>query len=320
MWTFNPILKSVIWGGEKIIPFKNLDDDKKTVGESWEISGVEGSESVVKDGTDAGLTISQLIDKYGDSLLGKKNHKRFGNRFPILIKFIDAYQDLSVQVHPNDEIARKHGYDQGKNEMWFILEAQEDAKIINGFKRPVNPEEYSSLIKDGKLIDVLNFHNIKPGEAYFIPAGRVHGIGKGSFLAEIQQTSDITFRLYDYNRKDKDGKERQLHIEEAFEAINFNDTNGEAKEYHQMIDIPVNLFTTPHFTTNLLKISNKVMRDYSEWDTFVILIGIKGSAKISAHNTSRTLKAGESMLIPASCRNIVIYPEESFEALETYIK
>ena len=320
MWSFKPILKSVIWGGEKIIPFKKLDEGQSSVGESWEISGVEGSESIVAEGEDEGLTLSELIDKYGDSLLGKKNFKRFGNRFPILVKFIDAKHDLSVQVHPDDEVAKGRGFPHGKNEMWYILEAAEGAQIANGFKENVSPEDYEGLIESGKITDVLKFHKIKRGDAYYIPAGRVHAIGKGSFLAEIQQTSDLTYRLYDYKRKDKEGKERALHVKEAYDAINFNDTHGEAVDYQSCFDFPVNLVTTSFFTTNLLKVRNEVMRDYSEWDTFVIMTCVKGEAEIKTKNKSSKLHAGESLLVPASCKSLIISPEKEFEGLETYIK
>lgn len=320
MWTFNPILKSVIWGGDKIAPYKGLSTDKENIGESWEISGVEGSESIVADGPDKGLTLTQLIDKYGGRLLGERNYKKYGDVFPLLIKFIDARQDLSVQVHPSDELAAKRGAKFGKTEMWYVLGAEKGARLANGFNRQVNPEEYKSLVETGAIMDVLNFNTIKPGETYFIPAGRVHAIGKGSFVAEIQESSDITYRLYDYKRKDKDGKERRLHTEEAFDAINFSDTEGKAVDYVVHRDIPVNLVTSPFFTANLWQIDHEVMRDYSEWDTFVAIICTKGKAEISAADHIETLKAGMTVLIPASCKKLTIVPDGIFEALETFIK
>lgn len=320
MWTFNPIFKTIIWGGEKIAPFKGIKTEQTSIGESWEISGVEGSESVVADGADAGLTLTQLLERYGAKLLGEKNYRKYGNTFPLLIKFIDACQDLSVQVHPTDELARERGAKFGKTEMWYVLGAENGARLANGFNRKVNPSEYEKLVETGEIMDVLNFNNIKPGDTFFIPAGRVHAIGKGAFVAEIQETSDITYRLYDYKRKDKDGNERQLHTKEAFEAINFDDTEGKPVEYNMIRDIPVNLVTTPFFTTNVWQIDHEVMRDYSEWDTFVAIICTKGSATITTDTDSKHVKEGMSILIPASCKKLTIVPDKVFEALETYIK
>ncbi len=320
MWTFNPIFKTIIWGGDKIAPFKGEVTDQVNIGESWEISGVEGSESVVAAGPDAGLTLSQLLKRYGATLLGKKNYQKYGDTFPLLIKFIDARQDLSVQVHPTDELARERGGKFGKTEMWYVLGADKDARLANGFNREVKPEEYARLVETGEIMDVLNFNKIKPGEVYFIPAGRVHAIGAGCFVAEIQETSDITYRLYDYKRKDKDGNERQLHTEEAFAAINFIDTDGRPVDYDIHPDIPVNVVTSPFFTTNIWKTDHKVMRDYSEWDTFVAIICTKGAATLTTDDDTLHVKPGTSVLIPASCKSLVIEPEGEFEALETYIK
>lgn len=320
MWTFNPIFKTIIWGGEKIAPYKSVETDQRNIGESWEISGVEGSESIVADGPDAGLTLTQLLERYGAKLLGEKNYKKYGNTFPLLIKFIDACQDLSVQVHPTDELARERGSKFGKTEMWYVLGAEKDAVLANGFNRNVDPDEYEKLVETGEIMDVLNFNAIKPGDTFFIPAGRVHAIGKGAFVAEIQETSDITYRLYDYKRKDKDGNERQLHTKEAFDAINFNDTEGKPVDYKLLRDIPVNLVTSPFFTTNLWQIDHEVMRDYSEWDTFIAIICTKGSATITTDNETKHVKEGTSVLIPASCKKLTIFPDKVFEALETYIK
>ena len=320
MWIFNPILKSLIWGGEKIAPYKGIETEQHNIGESWEISGVEGSESIVAEGPDKGLTLSSLLHKYGASLLGKKNYEKYGDNFPLLIKFIDACQDLSVQVHPDDDLARKRGSQFGKTEMWYVLGAEKDAVLANGFNREVKPEEYEGLVESGEIMDVLNFNPIKAGDVFYIPAGRVHAIGKGAFVAEIQETSDITYRLYDYKRKDANGNERELHTKEAFEAINFNDTEGRAVEYSVHPDLPINLVTSPFFTTNLWKIDHEVMRDYSEWDTFVAIICTKGAAELTTDGESMRIKEGMSVLIPASCSGLVIKPEGVFEALETYIK
>ncbi|MBD5358420.1 MAG: mannose-6-phosphate isomerase [Bacteroides sp.] len=320
MWTFNPIFKPVVWGGNKISAYKGIETNLDNIGESWELSGVTGSESVVSDGPDKGMTITELIRRDGISLLGKKNHQKFGDTFPLLIKFIDANADLSVQVHPSDELAQKRGIKYGKTEMWYVVEADHGARLANGFNRPIDDSEYVHLIETGEIMEVLNFNNVKQGDVFYIPAGRVHAIGTGCFIVEIQQTSDTTYRLYDYHRKDKDGNERQLHTEEAFDAINFNDTEGKALEYTLRRDLPVNLVASPFFTTNVYQIDHEVMRDYSEWDTFVVIICIWGAATVTASGESVHIKTGQTILIPASCKSVIVSPEGVFEALETFIK
>lgn len=320
MWTFNPIFKTIIWGGDKIAAFKSVATEQKNIGESWELSGVAGSESVVADGPDKGMAITELIKRDGAALLGKKNFQKYGDSFPLLIKFIDANDDLSVQVHPTDELAQQRGSKFGKTEMWYVVGADKDARLANGFNRVVDPSEYEGLVESGRIMDALNFNGVKPGDVFYIPAGRVHAIGKGCFVAEIQETSDITYRLYDYKRKDKDGNERELHTKEAFEAINFNDTEGRAVDFTLRSDLPVNLVTSPFFTTNLYQIDHEVMRDYSEWDTFVVIICTKGSAVITSAAGFVELTKGHTVLIPASCRSVTIIPNGVFEALETFIK
>ncbi len=319
MWTFNPIFKTTIWGGEKIAPFKGVTTDQHNIGESWELSGVAGSESIVASGPDAGLSLPQLISKYGAALLGEKNFSRFGNRFPLLIKFIDAREDLSVQVHPDDAMARKYGEQNGKTEMWYVLESDKGAVLANGFNREVDSGEYESLIESGEIEKVLNFNQIAPGDTYFIPARRVHAIGKGAFVAEIQQTSDATYRLYDYHRKDKEGKERELHTELAKEAVNFQDTDGKKVEYQPKMNFPVNLANTPFFTTNLMIADHEVLRDYREKDTFVVIIATEGAASLSCGGSTLDVAAGTTVLIPASALGVSIAPKGTFTFLETYI-
>ena len=199
---FEPILKQTLWGGDKIIPFKHLNENLPNVGESWEISAVEGSESVVANGADKGLTLPEMVRKYKEELVGEANYMRFGNKFPLLIKFIDAKLDLSIQVHPNDELARKRHNSFGKNEMWYVIAADKGAKLISGFAEQITPKEYKERVYNGTFAEVLQTCEIKPGDVFYVPAGRVHGIGAGSFIAEIQQTSDVTYRIFDYNRKD----------------------------------------------------------------------------------------------------------------------
>lgn len=319
MWIFNPIFKQTIWGGNRLFRFKHMDSGLENVGESWELSGVAGSESTVADGPDVGLTLPQLIDRYGASLMGSRNFEKYGNRFPLLIKFIDACDDLSVQVHPDDAMARKQGEPNGKSEMWYVLEADKGARLANGFRNPVDPADYDSLLATGKIEETLNFMNIKPGEVYFIPAGRVHAISRGSFVVEIQQTSDATYRIYDYHRKDKNGNERQLHTELAREAVDFNDTDGNAVKYNAIDNIPVNLIRTQFFTTNILNADSPLTRDYGETDSFIALICVDGSGTIKCGDERRELHQGMTLLIPASAKTLEIIPTPRISLLETYL-
>lgn len=324
MWIFNPILKTTIWGGSRIIPFKQLNpadhENPDSIGESWEISGVEGSESVVADGPESCQTLTQLIETYGETLLGHRNYIKYGSRFPLLVKFIDACRDLSVQVHPDDDLARERGHANGKNEMWYVLHADKGARLANGFAEPVDPSEYDHLVSSGEIEQKLRYNAISEGEVYYIPAGRVHAIGAGSFILEIQQTSDVTYRLYDYRRKDANGRERELHTDLAFDAIRFDDTEGKAEEYTNLADLPVNMVSSPYFTANLLNITRPLLRDYSEWDTFVCIVAIEGKAEIRCGDRHTILPAGHTILIPASAQGIHIIPDNLFRAVETYIR
>lgn len=321
MWQFEDILKPTIWGGNSISGLKGHKSDVDGIGESWELSGVEGSLSVVADGPDKNLTLRDLVEKYGARMMGQRNFSRYGYDFPILIKFIDAKDNLSIQVHPDDEVAKKHGNSVGKTEMWYVIHTEPGSSLINGFKEPVNPDDFDKLVDGTGIIDVCRNIPVKPGDVFLIPAGRIHSIGKGILLAEIQQTSDLTYRIFDYHRKDKDGKERQLHTDLAREAIDFNDVNGEKIRHNDVKNIPVNLVSTLHFTTNLLNLNAGMIRDYSEWDTFVVLICTDGAATIEEGTDKRHLSRGHTVLIPASSKGISILPDpEGFSALEVYLK
>lgn len=326
MWTFEPILKPTIWGGERIAAFKGVPCSRRDIGESWELSSVDGSLSVVDSGPDMGLTLPELIERYGAGLMGGRNFKKFGCRFPLLIKFIDANDDLSIQVHPNEHLALKGGHDNGKTEMWYVVDTRPGARVANGFRQPVDPSDYRRLVDSGEILDYLNFIDVRTADVLYIPAGRVHAIGRGTFVVEIQETSDVTYRIYDYHRKDSDGNERALNTDLAFEAIRFDDTDGSPIGYTHRPDIPVNLVTSPYFTTNLLDIDQEIMRDYSEWDTFVVLVATAGAALITSRyagdETPRTIRlnAGHSVLIPASAKGVSISPEPTFTAIETYLK
>lgn len=318
---FESILKQTLWGGAKIIPFKHLNEALSNVGESWEISAVEGSESIIANGTDKGLTLPEMVRKYKEDLVGEANYARFGSKFPLLIKFIDAEQDLSIQVHPGDELAKKRHNSFGKNEMWYVIAADEGAKLISGFSEQINPKEYKDRVHNGTFADVLQTCAIKPGDVFYVPAGRVHGIGAGAFVAEIQQTSDITYRIFDYNRKDKEGKSRELHTGQAMDAINFADVQDDFRtEYGQVPNEPVEIVASPYFTTSVYDMTEEITCDYSELDSFVIFICVEGSCNIIDNEKNEiSLQAGETILLPAAIQEVTIIPQSSVKLIETYV-
>lgn len=319
---FEPILKQTLWGGDKIIPFKHLNETLPNVGESWEVSAVEGSESVVANGTDKGYTLPEMVRKYKEELVGEANYARFGNKFPLLIKFIDAKLDLSIQVHPGDELAKKRHNSFGKNEMWYVIVADKGAKLISGFAEEITPKEYKDRVHNGTFAEVLQTCAIEPGDVFYVPAGRVHGIGAGAFVAEIQQTSDITYRIFDYNRKDKDGKSRELHTSQAMDAINFSDVQDDFRtEYERVQNEPVEMVASPYFTTSVYDMTEEITCDYSELDSFVIFICVEGSCRLTDDNQNEiTLRAGETVLLPAAVQEVTIVPEgQRVKLLETYV-
>ena len=319
---FEPILKQTLWGGDKIIPFKHLNETLPNVGESWEVSAVEGSESVVANGADKGYTLPEMVRKYKDELVGEANYARFGNKFPLLIKFIDAKLDLSIQVHPDDELAKKRHNSFGKNEMWYVIAADKGAKLISGFSEQITPKEYKDRVHNGTFAEVLQTCAIEPGDVFYVPAGRVHGIGAGAFVAEIQQTSDITYRIFDYNRKDKDGKSRELHTSQAMDAINFTDGQDDFRtEYDRIQNEPVEMVASPYFTTSVYDMTEEITCDYSELDSFVIFICVEGACRLTDDNRNEiTMCAGETVLLPASTQEVTIVPEgERVKLLETYV-
>ena len=319
---FEPILKQTLWGGDKIIPFKHLDETLPNVGESWEVSAVEGSESVVANGADKGYTLPEMVRKYKDELVGEANYARFGSKFPLLIKFIDAKLDLSIQVHPGDELAKKRHNSFGKNEMWYVIAADKGAKLISGFSEEITPKEYKDRVHNGTFAEVLQTCTIEPGDVFYVPAGRVHGIGAGAFVAEIQQTSDITYRIFDYNRKDKDGKSRDLHTSQAMDAINFSDVQDDFRtEYERIQNEPVEMVASPYFTTSVYDMTEEITCDYSELDSFVIFICVEGSCRLTDDNQNEiTLRAGETVLLPAAVQEVTIVPEGGrVKLLETYV-
>ena len=315
---FEPLLKSTIWGGNKIIAFKHLDIKQEKVGESWEISGVPGNESIVADGEMKGKKLNEVVAELKENFLGAENYKRFGNEFPLLIKFIDANTDLSIQVHPNDEIAKKQGKERGKTEMWYIMDSDKDAKLYSGLKKQITPEQYKAMVEDDTITDALAQYEVKEDDCFFLPAGRIHAIGTGCFVAEIQQTSDVTYRIYDFKRKDKDGNYRQLHTKEAAECIDYTVQADNRQHYTPMKNEGVGMVKCPYFTTAVYDLDEPMTLDYSELDSFVILIGLKGKAKITDNEGNEiTLQGGESIVVPASTQTLKV--EGTLKFLETYV-
>lgn len=315
---FNALLKQTLWGGDKIIPFKHLSDKLENVGESWEISGVKGNETLVAEGEFAGQSLNDVVIALKADLVGKANYERFGNEFPLLIKFIDARQDLSIQVHPTDEIAQKQGKDRGKTEMWYIMDSDPDAKLYSGLKKEITPEQYKEMVENDTICDALAQYAVKEGDCFFLPAGRIHAIGTGCFLAEIQQTSDVTYRIYDFKRKDKDGNYRQLHTKEAAECIDYTVLSNYRQEYKPVKNQGVSIVRCPYFCTAVYDLDEPMTLDYSELDSFVILIGLKGQATVTDNEGNTiTLKGGESIVVPASTQTLKV--EGTLKFLETYV-
>lgn len=316
---FHPILKQTIWGGDKINQLKQISNGQPAVGESWEISAVEGFESEVANGAYRGYTLRSLVRLLKEELVGADNYARFKDNFPLLVKFIDAHDDLSVQVHPDDGLAMQRHHCLGKTEMWYVLGADKDAHLIAGFSQKISPKQYREMVADGSFVDALYSYSVKPGDVYYIPAGRVHSLGKGTMVAEVQETSDITYRIFDYNRRDKNGHLRQLHVAEALDAIDFDDTAGEAKIDYQLDDNePVEVVSSPKFTTSVYRLTDEVTCDYSDLDSFVILICTEGSCQVVMDAAKETICAGETLLLPAATKNVQLLPSPKATLLEVY--
>ena len=318
IFKFKPLLKQTIWGGERIAPFKRLECNMGQVGESWEISGVKGQETVVDGGPYDGLTTNELVATLRDRLLGRDNYLRYGDEFPLLIKFIDAAGDLSVQVHPDDATAMRHGRKRGKTEMWYVMDSEPSATLMVGLKRSITPDEYKALVANGTICDAISRYNVKEGDCFYIPSGRIHSIGAGCFLTEIQQTSDVTYRIYDFKRKDKDGNFRELHTAEAADAIDYQVQESYRTEYDRVKNEPAELVDCPYFRTALYDLDEPMTLDYSELDSFVILIGVCGEGTLTCDDgTSATLSAGHTLLLPATTGIVDVSGKVKF--LETYI-
>lgn len=320
MWKFAPIYKETIWGGCRIAALKGHTSPSPCVGEAWELSSLPMWETVVADGPDKGKTLRELCREYGDEFMGRSVRSRYGDRFPLLVKFIDATADLSVQVHPDDEGARRHGYPNGKNEMWYVVEAEPGARIADGFREPVSPEEFARIVESGDIESRLNYVDVSVGDAYYVPAGSVHALGAGTMVVEVQQTSDTTYRIYDYGRRDNAGAPRPLHAELARDVIDFGRRGGIPIPYVEKEDGVSPIVSTPYFNVSLVMVSEEMRLDFSAVDSFVILVGVAGRCRVRSGKDERALCCGETLLFPASSSGVEIIPEDDFRALEVYVE
>lgn len=320
---FHPQLRETLWGGERIGTFKRgVETSSDRIGESWEISGLRGCESIVAGGTFDGQSLREVIRQEGANLVGRANWSRFGEEFPLLIKFIDARLDLSVQVHPNDQIARERHNAMGKSEMWYVVDALPESRLISGFSRQLTPEKYEEALRKKRIADSLQHHTVQAGDLFYLPAGRVHSIGAGCFIAEIQQSSDITYRVYDFDRRDKDGNLRELHTEWAREALDFRVEEDYRTHYPRQINRPTPLVDTPAFTVDLYHLTEPHEVDLRPLDSFVALLFVEGHGVVTtAEGTEISVEQGESLLLPATCAGLTISPTTpGLKLLASYIR
>lgn len=317
---FKTIFKDKIWGGSKIKDILGKDfSPLPNCGETWEISGVKSDVSIVANGALAGTSLADILSQYQEQLVGKKNYETYGNEFPLLVKFIDANDDLSIQVHPNDELAGKRHQSKGKTEMWYIVQADEGASLISGFNQPLHKDSYLEKFNSGKLDEILNREIAVKGDIFFLPAGRIHTIGKGLLIAEIQQTSDITYRIYDFDRVDDQGNKRELHIEESLDAIDYSFHDEYKTSYPRTKDEVVKAVECPYFTTNVLDATKSTERNYSNLDSFVIHVCVEGECILNYGDGELSVKKGECILIPASLNQVSLNTNSGFTILESFI-
>jgi len=314
---FNPILKEKIWGGQKLKTVLNKVSDLPNIGESWEISDVDGDTSIVSQGKLKGASLKQLIETYKADLIGQKNYKIFGNKFPLLIKFIDAKEDLSIQLHPNDKLAAARHNSFGKTEMWYVMQADDNANLIVGFNQKMTPKTYLEHLEAKTLTEILNFDKVKEGDTYFIEVGRVHAIGAGVMLAEIQQTSDITYRVYDWDRVDEEGNERDLHNDLAIDAFDFEMEDNFRVDYPKKVNQSNQMVSCPYFTTNFLEVTESIEKE-NIYDSFIIYLCVNGEVEITTEHSAEIIKKGETVLLPAAIKSYQITAKKA-RLLEVYV-
>lgn len=316
---FKPLCKDKIWGGQKISTYLGKDfAPLPNCGETWEISGVAPDVSIVENGPLAGQSLPALLKEYKAGLVGKALHERFGNAFPLLVKFIDAADDLSVQAHPNDELAKQRHNCPGKTEMWYVVQADQGATLVSGFNRPIDRATYLEKLEAGRLSDILNVETAQAGDVFFLPAGRVHTIGKGLLIAEIQQASDVTYRLHDFDRVDGNGNRRELHTEQALDALDFKFYPDYKTAYARTLNQAVSVVQCEHFSTNILEFDQPVSRDYA-FDSFVIHVCVQGSYKLNYGSDSLDVDMGDCVLIPAAIQHVNLTTDTGFKILESFV-
>lgn len=312
---FNSIYKTKVWGGNNIKDLKNDISIPDKCGESWEISGVSGDLSKVKNGFLEGNTLEEIIEVYMGELVGDSVFEKFGYEFPILIKIIDANENLSIQVHPDDEAAAERHHARGKSELWYVLKTDENAELVSGFKEKVNFRQLLDSIESDSIEELLNLTKTKPGEVYYIPAGRIHSLGKGNMILEIQETSDVTYRIYDYGRKD-----RELHLGFAEDVLDYSKTGKLILNYKSKPDKSNQIIRNQHFTINYLPVMNNIERDYYELDSFVLYYCVNGEIIIKTDDNAIELKSGETILIPAVFKSVFLIPKTYSELVEVYLE
>jgi mannose-6-phosphate isomerase len=317
---FQPVFKDKIWGGRKIKDVLGMNFGKlPNCGEAWVVSGVEGNPTLVKNGFLAGNELNELVSVYMGDLVGDDVYEKYGDEFPLLIKYIDANDWLSIQVHPDDELAAKRKIGRGKTEMWYIMEAEKEAELISGFRQKVDKDTYQQYLNQGKLQEILNFEKVEKGDVFFIPAGRVHALGPGILLAEIQQTSDTTYRIYDWDRIDASGMKRELHTKEALDAIDFEVADEYKTRYKAKKNETVTLVQCPQFTTNLLEYDRGIAKDFEELDSFVIYMGVEGKSQLTWEGGEEEIALGDVVVIPNVINNIKLIPQGQAKLLEVYL-
>lgn len=319
---FQPNLHTVVWGGDRICGYKGLDMQQKNIGESWEVSAVPTSKSIVSNGELAGRDLVSVVNEAPDEILGKAVSEKYNGQLPLLVKFIDSAKPLSIQVHPNDEMARREHGKSGKTEMWYVIDAQPGSFLYAGFKQEITPEEYKRRIADGTITDVLAKHEVKRGDVFYLPAGRVHAIGSGILLCEVQQSSDVTYRIYDYNRPGLDGKPRELHTELAARALNFHVEEEYRTIYRDETNSANLIIDSPYFSVRVSSVTHPFHRNLLKYDSFVICVCMRGDCKIKMRATGDeiVLRSGNSCLIPAAIADYDVVPlDGSSTILDAFI-
>ena len=319
---FKAVFKEKIWGGQKIREVLGMDfGQMPNCGEAWLLSGVQADPTVVENGYLAGNELNELVEVFMGDLVGEAVYERFGDVFPILVKIIDSNDWLSIQVHPDDVLAQRRGIGMGKTEMWYVMQADKEAELISGFNRQLTKSDYLEAMEKGEIKSLMNFEEVEKGDVFFMPAGRVHALGPGTLIAEIQQTSDTTYRIYDWDRMDEAGQMRELHTEEAIDAIDFKLPDAAKTDYDKKNNETTNMVKSPFFTTNYLQFDQGIRKDYSQLDSFVILLCTEGSCTIDwGFDEKIELKKGQTALIPNTIQAVALYPNKSCTLLEVYIE